>query len=161
MPPEQRLADIFADLTQADRHALLAFAEFLAAGGQRPSAVQAADAPPAQLLPLVDTAAALPNPLPRPAEERVIAAIRRLGLGYPMLDRGAMLHETAALMSQHVVQGRPAAAVIDDLEALFERHYAIYSRQLSGGQIEPGPLADTDGGSEATPGGGAGPRPHG
>ncbi len=159
MPPEQRLADIFADLAQADRHALLAFAEFLAAGRHRPSPTHAADAPVALPLPPADAAAAVPNPLPRPAEERVIAAIRRLGLGYPMLDRGSMLHETAALMSQHVVQGRPAAAIIDDLEALFERHYALYSSQLPGGSVEP--ASDAGGGSKSTPGGGARPNPHG
>jgi hypothetical protein len=53
----------------------------------------------------------------------VIAAIRRLTQTYAMLDRGPLLHETAALMSAHVLRGRAAAAVIDDLEALFRRRF--------------------------------------
>lgn len=152
-PPEQRLADLYAALGEVDRHALLAFAEFLAAGGPRPApahipAPESAPEPPAG-----PAAArfATPAPLPRPPEERVIAAIRRLGVGYPMLERGAMLHETAALMSQHVVQGRPAAAVIDDLEALFERHYQAHCRRLPGAEAGP----------DDTPRGAAPGLPHG
>jgi hypothetical protein len=40
-----------------------------------------------------------------------------------MLDRAKLINETAALMSQHLVQGRTAIEVIDDLEALFLHHY--------------------------------------
>jgi hypothetical protein len=40
-----------------------------------------------------------------------------------MLDPGAMLNETSALMAAHVLQGRDAGAVIDDLERLFLAHY--------------------------------------
>ena len=34
-----------------------------------------------------------------------------------------MLHETSALMAAHVLQGREASAVIDELEALFATRY--------------------------------------
>ena len=128
--PERRLADLFAALGETDRHALLAFAEFLATGGARQPA-PAEPAVPADPAAVIPAPAEPAVPLPRPAQERVIAAIRRLGLSYPMLERGAMLHETAALMSQHVFQGRPAAAVIDDLEALFERHYQEHLRRAA------------------------------
>jgi hypothetical protein len=47
-----------------------------------------------------------------------------------MLDRGPMLHETSALMSAHVLQGRDAAEVIDALEALFGRHYQDYRTRI-------------------------------
>lgn len=77
------------------------------------------DRPPAPTL----ESAPEPTPQPRPERESVIAAIRRLTLTYPMLDRGPMLHQTAALMSAHVLHGRSAAAVIDELEALFLRQY--------------------------------------
>ncbi len=114
-PEERRLARLYRSLDAADRHALVAFAEFLARG-ERPAP---APEPPRE-----------PSPLPRPEGESVIAAIRRLTLTYSMLDRGPMLHETSALMSAHVLQGRAATEVIDALEALFERQYQDYRSRI-------------------------------
>lgn len=107
--PAARLLRLFRALPVAERETLLAFAEFLADRAGR----------------LDETAVLEPEPAPepRPEGESVVAAIKRLSRGYPMLDRAAMLEETSALMSEHVLQGRPAPAVIDDLEALFERYY--------------------------------------
>ena len=64
-----------------------------------------------------------PVPIPRPAEETVVKAIRRLKQTYPMLDANRLLHETSGLMAQHVLHKRPAPEVIDELEALFRRLY--------------------------------------
>lgn len=114
----KRLQEIFSGLTPAAAEQLLEFAEFLYV---RHAAVVAA--------PL------LPQEIPRPAQESVIKAIKRLAATYPMLDRGKMLHETSALMTQHVVQGRDAVAVIDDLEALFRQHYA----RLRAADVAPPP----------------------
>lgn len=61
--------------------------------------------------------------IPRPTEESVVRAIQRLRETYPMLDPTKLLNETSVLMSQHVMQGRDAVAVIDELEILFRRHY--------------------------------------
>ncbi|NCA69595.1 MAG: hypothetical protein EOM91_05700 [Sphingobacteriia bacterium] len=102
---------LFRALDATQQETLLAFAAFLHERGH------------AQGMP---TRPREPVPLPRPAEESVIAAIRRLSKTYDMLDRGAMLHETSALMSSHVLQGRAAAEIIDELEGLFERHYQEY-----------------------------------
>jgi hypothetical protein len=106
------LARILRSLDAEDRTSLLAFAEFLAA--RRTSAPSEAPAPE----PIPE-----PVPRPRPEGESVIAAIRRLSAIYSMLDRGAMLNETSALMSAHVLQGQGAPQTIDALEALFVRHY--------------------------------------
>jgi len=114
-PEERRLTRLYRSLGEADRHTLISFAEFLARD-ERPAATPQ----PAQE----------PNPLPRPEGETVVAAIRRLSLTYAMLDRGPMLHETSALMSAHVLQGRDAAEVIDSLETLFERHYRDYRMRM-------------------------------
>lgn len=116
-PEERRLTRLYRSLGDADRHTLMAFAEFLTRG-ERPAP---APAPPRD-----------PTPLPRPEGETVIAAIRRLSLTYSMLDRAPMLHETSALMSAHVLQGRNAAEVIDALEALFERQYQDYRARALG-----------------------------
>ena len=75
---------------------------------------------------------AAPKPIPRPAQESVIAAVRRLSETYHMLDKGAMLHETSTLVSAHVLQGRPAQQVIDELENLFETRYHDYRDEPAG-----------------------------
>jgi len=109
-PDQRRLLRAFRALGGRDRETLLAFAEFLcnraATDGAEPNA-----------------APAEPVPEPRPAGETVIAAIKRLRRVYPMLDGGKMLHETSALMAAHVLQGRDAAEVIDELETLFEARW--------------------------------------
>lgn len=107
---QQQLLDLFRRLSPIDQHSLSRYAEFLAA---RSDSVNDA---------MVKVAQA-PKNIPRPESESVIAAIRRLSDTFHMLERDVLLHETSALMTAHVMQGRPAPDVIDDLEALFRRHY--------------------------------------
>ncbi|WP_373508439.1 hypothetical protein [Thiocapsa sp.] len=109
---ERRLLRSFRALAEADRETLLALAEFLLHRG--------AAKPERREGPRV------PVSIPRPSDESVVAAIKRLSKTYAMLDRGPMLNETSVLMSAHVLQGRSAREVIDDLEALFARHYLDY-----------------------------------
>nr|WP_236717268.1 Crp/Fnr family transcriptional regulator [Acidihalobacter prosperus] len=104
---------LFDALPEADRRTLIAFAEFLAERAPKPEPVAAA-----------------PVPHPRPEKESVVKAVRRLAATYPMLDKAKMLNQTSALMAQHVMQGRDAVEVIDELEVLFETHYLQY-RQVS------------------------------
>ena len=102
---EKRLREILNELPEAQAAALLEYAEFLATryGGSKEITS--------------------PLDIPRPPEESVVKAIRRLGATYPMLDRSKMLNETSSLMTQHVLHGRAAAEVIDELEIMFKRHY--------------------------------------
>ena len=60
---------------------------------------------------------------PRPADESVIAAIKRLSQSYPMLDKAVLLNKTSLLMSEYMLRGRNKNEVIDELEAVFMRHY--------------------------------------
>jgi hypothetical protein len=115
---EKRLREILAALPEEQARALLDFAEYLYERYTR------AAAPP------------LPEPLdiPRPASESVVAAIKRLRATYPMLDATQLLDETSRLMAEHVMRGRAAAEVIDELEILFRAHYERLSeRQRDGG----------------------------
>ncbi len=112
---ERRLIKFYRSLAPADQETLLAFGEFLASRG-------AAHVPEASE-PLE------PASIPRPREESVVGAIKRLSRKYYMLDRGAMLNDTSSLMGAHVLQGRPAAEVIDELEDLFARRYAEYREE--------------------------------
>lgn len=60
---------------------------------------------------------------PRPAEESVVAAIKRLTRAHPGVERRRLMAPVSTLMAQHTLQGREAAEVIDELEILFERQH--------------------------------------
>ena len=70
-----------------------------------------------------------PEEIERPSEETVVGAIKRLKQTYYMLDTDALLNQTSALMGQHLLQGRDATSVIDDLQALFRTQYEEYRQQ--------------------------------
>jgi hypothetical protein len=114
---EKRLLKLFDQLAAPERDMLLAFAEFLSA--------RASGAAQAQEVPME------PLDLPRPENETVIAAIKRLNASYPMLESRRLLDETSMLMSQHVLQGRDVNEVIDELESLFLRHYEQLRDELT------------------------------
>jgi hypothetical protein len=116
---QQDLLKLYLGLEAEGRSTLLAFAQFLSQrqGGQPEQSDKA--------LPLE------PRPIPRPSRETVIGAIKRLSETYFMLDRDALFSETSALMSAHIMQGREAIEVIDDLEALFSNHYANHKAKVS------------------------------
>jgi hypothetical protein len=120
---EQKLMEICRQLGPGDREALLAFAEFLGqrAAGPAPRAGGGSTA-----------AKAVPEPLAieRPAQESVVAGLKRLSRTYPMLDKSEMLSATSDIVATHIMQGTAAGEVIDILEAVFQEHY----RQLKQGQ---------------------------
>ena len=70
-----------------------------------------------------------PESIERPQQESVIAAIKRLKKTYYMLDTDTMLNQTSALMGQHILKGREASAVIDELQSIFEDQYKQYIKQ--------------------------------
>ena len=113
---EKKLLQLYRALPEPERATLLDFAAFLASRA----------APQPREIPE-------PLPLPRPAEESVVRAIRRLMETYHMLDRGKLLNETAHYMTQHVIHGRPASEVIEELEKMFEGRYREL-REKGGGQ---------------------------
>jgi hypothetical protein len=107
---ELRLLAVFRALSASDRHALQAYAEFLAVrSGTIGIESESAEAP-------LQSA-------PRPEDESVVMAIRRLTRSYPMLDRRKLIGQTSQLMAEHALQGRAAAEVITELEVVFETHY--------------------------------------
>lgn len=112
-PTQQRLLKLFRDLPAAQQEQLVSYAEFLAFRLQDP------DSPPDQ----PDAADQAPDDIPRPESESVIAAIRRLSKTFHMLNKDELLHETSALMTAHVMHGKPAPQVIDELEELFRQQY--------------------------------------
>jgi hypothetical protein len=67
----------------------------------------------------------LPEDIARPENESVVVAVKRLSATYPMLDKDKLLNDTASLMTQHMMQGRDAVDVIDELEVIFRKEYDI------------------------------------
>jgi hypothetical protein len=115
---ERRLLRLFRALPEDKQLGLLDFAEFLSARGM-------ADA---QFV--VESTPQIPQAIERPEKESVVKAIKRLRETYPMLDRSKLIHETSALMSQHLLQGRLADEVINDLESLFASHFHALQKPL-------------------------------
>lgn len=115
---QRRLLSCFDQLDEAGRETLLAFAEFLQS---RQSSV---DAPEAG-----SVSAQEPRDIERPPKESVVKAIKRLSQTYYMLEREKLLDQTSSLMMSHVLQGRDAVSVIDELEVVFSEHYERYRQQ--------------------------------
>jgi hypothetical protein len=108
---KRQLLRSFAALSDVDKQTVLAFVEFLA---QRNQAGEQLDASV-----VTEPAPTTPQAIPRPATESVVAAMRRLSKTYPMLNKDELLHQASGLMSEHILQGKAAASVVDELESLF------------------------------------------
>jgi hypothetical protein len=119
-----RLLALYDRLEPRDRETLLALAEFLASRRE----------------PVVSSPPEPPRLIPRPARESVVGAIRRLSASYPMVDRRRLLDATSSLMTQHILQGRPAEEVIGELERTFDALYQEILAATRGPEEPPEPL---------------------
>ena len=111
---EKKCLNILSELEENDQNSVLSFAEFLLNKAKQEGRIV-----------LVEE----PLDIPRPENERVVAAIKRLSATFPMIKKNTMLDETAALMSAHILQGRIAAEVIDELQLLFQQRYEKFCQQ--------------------------------
>ena len=102
----KKLLAYYRDLPDEVAQQLLDYAEFLASRYK-----------------IEDKEIPLPEEIPRPETESVVIAVKRLTATYPMINKDNLLDETASLVSQNMLQGRDAAEVIDELEAIFRKHY--------------------------------------
>ena len=101
---EHRLKRLFRRLSAEQRASLLDYAQFLASRSPPPAPLEVVD-------------------IPRPTQESVVAAMKRLTATYPMVKTEQLLNDSAGLMAQHLMHGRAAAEVIDELENLFRSAY--------------------------------------
>lgn len=104
---EKRLLKLFRQLDQERQNSLLDFADYL-----RERVAASEPETPTE-----------PLDIPRPEEESVIRAMKRLTATYPMLDTKSLFNEASSLMNQHLLKGRAAIEVIDDLEELFRARF--------------------------------------
>lgn len=107
---------LFRSLNQEQQRTVAAFAAFLA-GNTEPS---------------LESVPEQPADLPRPDQESVVKAIKRLRATYPMLDQNKLFHETSQHMTEHLMHGKPAVEVINELEAMFSRQYQRYIEDAKG-----------------------------
>ncbi len=120
MPPqgnkqERQLIKLYKSLSATDKEAFVAFGEFLQSR-EAGASEQNKEDKEAQISEPLD--------IPRPEEgESVIGAIKRLTATYPMVDKETILHPISNLMTAHMIQGRSAPEVIDDLQILFKAEY--------------------------------------
>lgn len=112
---ERKLLKLFKSLDDGDKESLLSFAEFLKSRQETPAS-EGSGVSAKEL-------ASKPLDMARPENESVIKAIKRLTATYPMVDKEGILHPISGLMTAHIMQGRKAPDVIDELEALFLKEY--------------------------------------
>lgn len=119
----EKLLACYNALSAEDKGALLKFAQFLRQ--QAEDGVSGEGDKPVILE---------PTPMPKPENETVVGAIKRLSASYHMLDKSDLLTETSSLMTAHIMHGRGAEEVIEELEALFIRYHAAFVEQH---RVEP------------------------
>ena len=100
------LADLFNTLDKDRQQSLFDYAEFLQSIGG-----------------IVQQDIVEPVDIPRPENESVVGAIKRLKQSYPMIDSMEVFAVASDLMTDHMVQGRDAEEVINEIEALFDDTY--------------------------------------
>ena len=64
-----------------------------------------------------------PDDVPRPEQETVVGAVKRLKIKYHMVDSMSVFSAASALMTDHMVKGRDVVEVIDEMEILFGDAY--------------------------------------
>ena len=107
------LIDLFESLDAERQASLLDFAEFLYAKGD---------------LPVKEISS--PLDIERPDSETVVGAIKRLKQTYPMIESMAVFSSASELMTEHMVKGRNAVDVIDEMEQIFEEFYSKMLKEM-------------------------------
>ncbi len=102
----QDLINLYEAMDGSGKKSLSDFADFLYA--------QAAPASK-EILP--------PDNVPRPQQETVVGAIKRLKVTYYMIDNMSVFSDASSLMTDNMVKGRDVVEVINEMEILFENAY--------------------------------------
>lgn len=108
MADADQLAEIYNALDADRQQALFEFAKFLSSQCQASPAI---------------SVIGKPLDIPRPDNETVVGAIKRLKQTYPMIDSMSVFSSASSLMTEHMVQGRDAREVIDEMQQLFHKAY--------------------------------------
>ncbi len=107
---EEKLLKYFRQLPEVQQQALLDYAGFLVeryAISPEPAVVHPLD-------------------IPRPQEESVVKAVKRLSKTYPMLDSKKLFEKTSSFMMRNLMHGEDTTSLIDEMEIFFEEHYQLH-----------------------------------
>jgi len=107
------LSDLFNTLDKDRQQSLFDYAEFLQTKGGN-----------------MQQDIGEPVEVPRAENETVVGAIKRLKQTYPMIDSMEVFAVASNLMTEHMVQGRDAEEVINQIEVLFEDTYKKLLREF-------------------------------
>lgn len=118
---EKKLLESFKTLSSEDKQTLIKFSQFLS-GQSLTTAVVSEEGGKADVL-MAKKESLVPKDIPRPKEESVIKAIKRLNKTYYMLDKSSLFNDISALMTEHLMKGRSAVSIIDELEDVFSNTY--------------------------------------
>lgn len=119
-PQEKKILQLFRSLGGEQQQTVAAFMEFL-----HSRVAKALTPKPTE-----------PVAIPRPEQESVVKAIKRLRATYPMIDQNKLFNDTSQQMTEHLMHGKPAADVINELETVFFRHYQCYREGLENARDE-------------------------
>lgn len=111
---EKTVLQLFRALSAEQQETVAAFMAFLGGRQEQPVAPELTE----------------PAAIPRPEQESVIKAIKRLRATYPMLDQNKLLNDTSQQMTAHLIHGKPTVEVIDELEIMFSSHYQRYREAM-------------------------------
>ena len=106
------LVDLFNKLDKDRQQSLFDYAEFLLSKDG-----------------IVPAEIAQPVDIPKPENESVVGAIKRMKQSYPMIDSMEVFTVASNLMTDHMVKGRDAEEVINEIEALFKETYKKLFRE--------------------------------
>ncbi|GAA0410913.1 hypothetical protein GCM10009133_19250 [Cocleimonas flava] len=113
---ERKLLKLFKGLDASKQQTLVSFAEFLLTQASEEAKVSLEQEGK-------ETSLTEPLDIERPENESVIKAIKRLSETYPMVNKDNILHPISDLMTAHMLQGKEAEQIIDELEAVFLKEY--------------------------------------
>jgi len=137
-----RLLAVLGRLPPAEARLLVEFAEFLVIRqAQTPVTIPVtipvtaedgtgalADSLATTGVPTRESARLTRKDIPRPAQESVVKAMKRLRETYAGMNHRSLLDAATTLMTQHVMMGRAAGEVIDELERLFREEFERLGR---------------------------------
>lgn len=108
---EKQLINNYNALNTSERELLLEFSEFLAGRVKKILAIEE------------------PDYIPRPDEETVVGAVKRMSATYAMLDKSKLLTDVSGFVTQNIVHGRDIGEVIDEIEKYFSDQYEEYVKE--------------------------------
>lgn len=120
---ERKLCKLYKTLNDTDRSTLMKFAEFLALEAEQKQSSASGDTDKGKQHNIIQKAFPEPKQIPAPENENVIKGIKRISAMYYMVDKSKMLDLTSTLMTEHLMQGRPAKEIIADVEQGFKQEY--------------------------------------